>query len=128
MKEHANKIGDREVEAAKNLVLPGCNRFMMPDVPSKSQRLRKFENPQFYPFSTLPIEDAERTMQLKAFQQILKSNGIEEQHKQRDRLGKHKVFERKYDQFFEENIFRQVLQESLLQDPDITQMYYARSD
>jgi len=50
----------------------------MPDVPSKSQRLRNFENPQFYPFSTLPIEDAERTMQLKAIQQLIKSNGIDE--------------------------------------------------
>ena len=68
MKDHALKIAEREKEAAKHLVLPGCNRFMMPDVPSKSERLRKFENPQFYPFSTLPIEDAERTMQLKAFQ------------------------------------------------------------
>jgi hypothetical protein len=66
-KEHATKISEREKEAARNLVLPGCARFMMPDVPSKSMRLRNFENPQFYPFSTLPIEDAERTMQLKAF-------------------------------------------------------------
>ena len=66
-KEHAMKISEREKNAARNLVLPGCNRFMMPDVPSKSLRLRNFENPQFYPFSTLPIEDAERTMQLKAF-------------------------------------------------------------
>jgi hypothetical protein len=65
-KEQAIKISEREKAAARNLVLPGCNRFMMPDVPSKSQRLRNFENPRFYPFSTLPIEDAERTMQLKA--------------------------------------------------------------
>jgi hypothetical protein len=67
-KDHALKISEREKDAARNLVLPGCNRFMMPDVPSKSVRLRNYENPQFYPFSTLPIEDAERTMQLKAFQ------------------------------------------------------------
>jgi hypothetical protein len=35
-KEHAVKIMSREREAARNLVLPGCNRYMMPDVPSKS--------------------------------------------------------------------------------------------
>jgi hypothetical protein len=35
-REHAIKISTREKEAARNLVLPGCNRFMMPDVPAKS--------------------------------------------------------------------------------------------
>ena len=67
-RDHAIKIAEREKEAARNLVLPGCGRHMMPEVPTKSQRLRDHENPQFYPFSTLPIEDAERTMQLRAFQ------------------------------------------------------------
>jgi hypothetical protein len=38
----------------------------MPENPQKSKRLRDYENPQFYPFSTLPIEDAERTLQLRA--------------------------------------------------------------
>ena len=35
-KEHAIKISEREKFAARNLVLPGCNRFLMPDVPQKS--------------------------------------------------------------------------------------------
>ena len=105
-KEHARKIADREKNAARNLVLPGCNRFMMPDVPSKSLRLRNFENPQFYPFSTLPIEDAERTMQLKAFQQLIKSNGIDEGVKPEKRLAKNKIFERKYDEYFDEDVLR----------------------
>lgn len=61
-KSHAIVISEREKEAARNLVLPGKNRKMMPAVPQKSKRLRDYENPQFYPFSTLPIEDAERTM------------------------------------------------------------------
>ena len=67
-------------------------------------------------------------MQLKAIQQLIRSNGIDEGAKQKDRLGKVKIFERKYDQFFEEDIFRQVLQDALLQDPDLTQMYYPRTD
>ena len=66
-KDHALKISEREKEAARNLVLPGCDRHLMPEVPTKSQRLRDYENVQFYPFSTLPVEDAERTMQLRAF-------------------------------------------------------------
>jgi len=44
-KGQALKISEREKEAAKNLVLPGCNRYMMPEVPSKSIRLRDYENP-----------------------------------------------------------------------------------
>lgn len=127
-KQHALLIANREKEAARNLVLPGCNRFMMPDVPTKSKRLRDFENPQFYPFSTLPVEDAERTMQLKAFQQLIKSNGLDEGAKPKDRLSKLKVFERKYDQYLEEDIFRQVFQRALLQDPDLSTYYYERSD
>ena len=39
-----------------------------------------------------------------------------------------KVFERKYDQYMEEDIFRQVFQKALLQDPDLTSMYYPRKD
>ena len=34
--DHARRIAHREKQAARNLVLPGCNRFLMPDVPSKS--------------------------------------------------------------------------------------------
>lgn len=111
-KDHAVKIAEREKEAARNLVLPGCGRHMMPEVPTKSQRLRDFENPQFYPFSTLPIEDAERTMQLRAFQQLIKG-GIDEGAKPKERLAKNKIFERKYDEFLEPDIFRQVLQDAL---------------
>lgn len=64
---YAQQIGVREKNAALNLVLPGKDRHLMPTVPAKSKRIRDFENPMFYPFSTLPIEDAERTMQLKQF-------------------------------------------------------------
>ena len=98
-KAHALMIGEREKRAASNLVVPGRNRHMMPPISAKSKRLRGFENPQFYPFSTLPIEDAERTMQLRAIQRIIRSEKIDEEQKigTRDRLGKNKVFERKYD-------------------------------
>jgi hypothetical protein len=61
-KDHAVRIADREKEAARHLQVPGCDRHMMPAVPQKSERLRNLENPQFYPFSTLPIEDAERML------------------------------------------------------------------
>jgi len=77
-KQHADLISQREKEAACNFALPGKNRYMMPPYPQKSKRLRDFENPQFYPFSTLPIEDAERTLQLKQLQRLIKSEKIDE--------------------------------------------------
>lgn len=68
----------RERNALENLVLPGINRHLMPPVPTKSQRLRDAEKPQLYPFCTLPIEDVERSLILKAFQELLKANQIDE--------------------------------------------------
>lgn len=79
---------------------------MMPAVPQKSLRLRNYENPQFYPFCTLPVEDAERTMQLKAFQQQIKSLGIDEGAKSNSRLTKNKIFERKFDEYLEPDVYR----------------------
>lgn len=64
-KAMAERIAHRQKEAAQHLRLPGKDRNMMPPFSQKSKRLRNFENPQFYPFSTLPFEDAERTMQFK---------------------------------------------------------------
>lgn len=125
-KAHALKIGEREKKAASNLVVPGKNRYMMPDVPAKSNRIRGFENPQFYPFSTLPIEDAERTMQLRAIQKVIKGEKIDEEQKigTRDRLGKNRVFERKYDQYFNKDLMPSILQEAMGSDPDVSSVYY----
>ena len=65
--EKALDIYLREKNAYMNLVIPGANRHLMPRVPSKSQRLRNAENPGIYPFSTLPVDDAERAMILRSF-------------------------------------------------------------
>lgn len=82
----------------------------MPDVPQKSERLRNLENPQFYPFSTLPIEDAERMMQLREFSNMMKTIGATENTQGgKDKLAKYKVFERQYDEYLEPDNFRQVL-------------------
>lgn len=101
---------------------------MMPPVPQKSKRLRDFENPQFYPFSTLPIEDAERTMQLKQLQRLIKSEKIDEGGQGFNKLSKYRVFERKFDQYFSKDNMSQVLQEALITDPDMAANYYARTD
>ena len=110
-KAHAIKTGERAKTAASNLVVPGKDRHMMPPCSAKSSRVRGFENPQFYPFSTLPVEDAERTMQLRAIQKVIRSEKIDEEQKigTRERLGKNKVFERKYDQYFSKDLMPSIL-------------------
>ena len=127
-KGHALKIACREKEAARNLRIPGKGRHMMPEVPSESSRKRDFNNPQFYPFSTLPIEDAERTMQLKQFQMLIKAEKIDEGMVGVEKLGKNKIFERKYDQFFKSDVMSQVIQDALVQDPDVSTKYFGRTD
>ena len=67
-------------------------------------------------------------MQLKAFQQMIKSNEIDEKCKPFQRLAKNKIFERKYEEYFPPDIFRQVMQDALLMDPDVAPMYYPRTD
>jgi hypothetical protein len=64
----------KEKSALENLVLPGINRHMMPPVPTKSKRIRDAERPQVYPFCILPVEDVERGIILKSFQDLMKAN------------------------------------------------------
>ena len=83
----------REKNALDNLVLPGVNRHMMPAVASKSKRLRDAERPGVYPFSTMPVEDTERALILKAFQELIHANQIDTPNSSHY---KYKMFERSY--------------------------------
>ena len=64
-KERVKLISQRENQALANMNLPGKDRNLMPAIPAKSKRSRESEMPGFYPFCTLPIEDAERMLKLK---------------------------------------------------------------
>jgi len=64
----AESICDRTKSLIDNLVLPGISsRHLMPPVPSKSERLRDMERAGLYPFATLPIDEVERGLIMKAF-------------------------------------------------------------
>jgi hypothetical protein len=65
--EKGQDIYLREKNIIKNLLIPGKNRYLMPDIPSKSSRLREAEKPAIYPFSTLPVDDSERAQIMRAF-------------------------------------------------------------
>ena len=91
----------------------------MPPIPTQSTRLRDAENPEFYPFCTLPVDQAERLMCLRAFQQMLRSKGIDEGKSGLAKHTKYQVFERCFENHMTKEIFAQVLADGLLDDPDI---------
>jgi len=67
-KKRLEQISEREQQIFTNLRVPGKGRDSMPSIPNQSLRLRDAENPAFYPFCTLPVDEAERMLQLRAFQ------------------------------------------------------------
>ena len=124
--ERLQKISERERKVLSNLNLPGKDRNGMPAIPSKSKRSREAEIPEFYPFCTLPIVDAERMLMLKQLQQLVKQNFLDQSKSAKNRHPKNRVFERTYENHLEPNIFRQVLSDALLDEPDIASLYYPR--
>lgn len=99
----------------------------MPTIPAKSKRCRDGENPQFYPFCTLSHEEAERVLMLRALQQLVRSNFIDNM-KGETKHSKFKVFERIFENHMKPEIFKQVFSEALLDEPDVASMYYQRTD
>ena len=108
----------------------GSKRNEMPSVPTKSHRLRDFENPQAYPFCTLAVEEFERGLVATEFQELLKTNQVADANNgnMRERHNRTKVFERRFHQFLPEDVLPQVFGEALRQEPDIATHYYQRDD
>jgi hypothetical protein len=64
----AEEVCDRARAVLQNLVLPGISqRHLMPPVSLKSERIRDMESANVYPFATLPVEEVERGLIMKAF-------------------------------------------------------------
>jgi hypothetical protein len=79
----------------------------MPPVPAKSERLRDLERVGVYPFATLPIDEVERGLIMKAFQELIRSNQIDEgATSDKQRHPKYKIFERNYEEHMTPEILR----------------------
>ena len=126
--DRATLIAEREAEVLSNFNLPGKDRHLMPAIPAKSKRSRNAENPSFYPFCTLPIQDAERMLLLKQLQQLVKSNFIDQGLSAEQRHTKNKVFQRSFENYMTPEIFRQVFNDALLDKPEMASLYYPRTD
>jgi hypothetical protein len=126
--QRLDQIAAREQEIFTNLRVPGKNRDSMPSIPNQSLRMREAENPGFYPFCTLPIDDAERMLQLRAFQQMIKSNYIDRGQVGIQKHTKYQIFERCFENHMDMNIFSQVFADAMLDEPEVTSIYYPRTD
>jgi len=100
----------------------------MPNIPTKSERLRDLERPQIYPFQTLPIDDLERSLVLKQFQDLIKSNFIDEGKPSSEKHSMFKAFERNFQSHMSQDIMRQELANIYMQDCEMSTMYYPRDD
>lgn len=49
----------REKNLLNNMNFPGINRYMMPEIPEKSENLRKAEKSQYYPFISSDVNEVQ---------------------------------------------------------------------
>lgn len=57
-----------------NLLFPGIDRQMMPEIPEKSEALRKSEKSALYPFISCNEHEFERRQVLTRFEDLMKEN------------------------------------------------------
>lgn len=67
-------------------------------------------------------------MQLKAFQDMIRANNLDEGAKPKDRLTKLKAYERRYEEYLDRTVMPMVMSEALSKDPDVLTQYYPRND
>jgi hypothetical protein len=101
---------------------------MMPSIPDKSKRRRDADNPAFYPFCTLPQDEAERMLELRDFQQLIKTHQIDEGQVGINKHVKYQIFERCFENHMSMDIFSQVFADALLDEPEVVTVPYSRQD
>jgi hypothetical protein len=98
---------------------PGVERYEMPNVPEKSQLRRDAEMPEMYPFATIPVEELERALMLKA---------IEEQFRQKEPDFSWDFLDRSIEEQYTRKSLVQELSDLLLWEPDCMMKYFSRDD
>ncbi len=67
-------------------------------------------------------------MILRSFQDLLRSNGIDEGQPNNEKQPSYQVFARNFETHMKPEILRQVLAEAFLKEPDVASLYYPRTD
>ncbi|EGR34511.1 hypothetical protein IMG5_009200 [Ichthyophthirius multifiliis] len=112
-------ISIREKSLFKNILLPGVNRFQMPQQPTKNEPQRKAEKTQLYSFITSDVIEFERRQSIFFFEKIAK-----EIEANRDWDFSDRIYMEKYDS----NNLSQVLYQSLLYEPFVYTKYNEEYD
>ena len=116
---NGENISNFEKSIFDYLRTPGVGRCEMPSVSEKSQLRRNAEIPEMYPFSTVPVEELERAMLLKA---------IEDQFKSKEPDFTWDFLERSIEEKYTRRSLVQELSDVLLWEPDTILKYYSRDD
>ena len=66
------RLADRERSSLHYRSVPGIDRYLMPDIPEKSELIRKAERSKLYPFISVDVYEFERRSQLVRFEEIMK--------------------------------------------------------
>lgn len=112
------RISEVENTILENLVVPGIDRRLMPELPEKPFGPRFAEKCEIYPFSSFPIPEFDRMLLLQHIE-----NGL------RERTGEQwDLSTRGYSERLSTNLLKQVISRVMANDPEVVPIYYPRED
>ncbi|CAD8197924.1 unnamed protein product [Paramecium octaurelia] len=112
-------VVEREHKIFDNLCYPGIDRQGMPEIPEKSEKMRKAIKAKLHPFVNVDVNEFERRQLLLQFEELLKENEPEKEWHFGDRI---------YMERHNRNTLRQKFYEALLNDPQVIMKYLPDDD
>ena len=119
MLNNNQRVADRERSALYYRSVPGVDRYLMPEVPEKSELIRKAERSKLYPFISVDVYEFERRSQLVRFEDLMRETETEQEWNFGDRI---------YIERHNKNTLIQTLLNGMLYDPHVLSKYNERND
>ncbi|EAR91082.3 hypothetical protein TTHERM_00430030 (macronuclear) [Tetrahymena thermophila SB210] len=114
-----DQISRRERDLFSLLLFPGIDRNMMPEIPDKSEPLRKAEKSQLYPFIGCNVYEFERRLTITRFEEMMKEVEPEREWNFGNRI---------YMERHNKNTLSQQLYKALIYEPSIITKYNDKDD
>lgn len=124
-RSHSARLANRDVVSSREqalfakLLFPGIDRHLMPEMPEKSEALRKAEKSQVYPFISCSVYEFERRLTLTRFEEMLREVESERTWDFGNRV---------YMERHNKNTLMQQLYKALLWEPSIVTKYNDKDD
>lgn len=112
-------IYDLEMSTFNRIKTPGINRYKMPEIPQKSQKLRQYEMSKFIPFVDCDEPELKRRLILKKFESDMKERFPTREWSFRDRS---------YLEKFDEYNYKHAMNTLCLLDPQVYTSYFDLDD